>query len=183
MELQKTTELCCFWWRRGANTTTLFHLTMVLFVPASDFLALGLGMNGADRWEKHKPEIQEEDFRAFFGASSLTFQEIWNDLRNAANVDARLGNKARPLDLLLSFRWMKSYHTEKELAKEFTLSEKTVRKITKKYTRKIHLLKADKVSDGRLRLSNTQPLNPFIYIATLDRLTSISTLRMGSSSS
>ena len=98
-----------------------------LALPNEDaFLWLGLkALNGTNEWQ-HSREKQVEQFRRLYGASAKILSLVWNDL---SDNDLLFG--AKPLHLLVLYRWMLAYQTELELHVLFGLSENTIRKWNK----------------------------------------------------
>lgn len=119
---------------------------MVYRITAEQFMALGLELAGYKRWRKYKVKTNIERFRAHFGALPKSCENIWFDLQMSANPECRIDSDADPKHLLLAFNFLWEYPTQKKLFTMFQLTEKTVGKWSKLYTRKIQLLLPSKVS-------------------------------------
>ena len=77
---------------------------------ADSFLRLGFSIRGFNNYDKIKEAGQIEYFRALYGTSPIVLAIIWKQLQNGLKV-----NGMRPIHLLLLYRWLRSYETEKEL--------------------------------------------------------------------
>jgi hypothetical protein len=64
----------------------------------ADFLEIGLETAGHPKWKSYKHERDVERFFVAYGADHVTINAIWNDLRDAGELDAT--NK--PVHFLLS---------------------------------------------------------------------------------
>jgi hypothetical protein len=114
---------------------------------AKDFLALGFELRGYHTWEGHSASSQEESFRSVYGTNSKVLEVIWRDLQRTPFVDCRIDTAiTKPIHLLLTYRWMKSYESEAELHTSFNLSEKTISKHIQIAVGKVALLRKIKVS-------------------------------------
>jgi hypothetical protein len=127
-------------------------LTMVVVAcSAEQFRLLGFQLRGFDRWLHSGPVSQEEKFRSVFGTHSKVVESVWVGLQSTPFEECRIDTKiTKPLHILLTYRWMKSYESEMELHTAFGLAENTVRKHINIVLFKIALLRKIKVSQASL---------------------------------
>ena len=122
---------------------------MVVVSTAFDktaFMRLGLRIAGFDKWEAYMEHTNIARFRAWYGSTPKTCAKVWLDLRSSTVDGCSIGADANPMHLLLALRFLKAYPSETELAGTFQISEKSVRKWSAEYTRKLQLLLPQMVS-------------------------------------
>lgn len=113
---------------------------------ANSFLVLGFEVRNYDGWERHGPDSQIELFRSLYGTSPSILAIIWQELLITDIPNARLRNHSRPVHLLLFFRWMRGYETEKELKMQFGMGVEIIRNWCREMAFKVSLLRAKVVS-------------------------------------
>lgn len=120
---------------------------MAVCVSASEFMALGLELVGYKHWRRYKEKANIERFKAHFGALPKSCEKIWVDLQMTTDDECRIESDANLRFLLLALRFVFSYPSEMQLSAMFQMSEKTVRKWSGVYTRKLQLLLPNMVSN------------------------------------
>ena len=105
------------------------------------FIELGLTMPRNHR--KHHRKV--EDFKSIYGAHPKAIAAIWKDLQTTPDEDERIDTVTEPYQLLIVYRWFKSYESEKELHTNFGPDEKDIRQWCKEITAKIAALRKIKV--------------------------------------
>ena len=92
------------------------------YVSPKDFMELGFEAS----------EINEDGqiayFRAIYGTSPSILALIWDDMNSNNDTGNKLDRHAKPIHLLLYYRWKRSYETELELRTQFNIGEETLRK-------------------------------------------------------
>jgi hypothetical protein len=111
-------------------------------------MALGLELAGYKRWQSYKEEANIKRFKAQYGALPESCENIWVDLQTTPDEDCCIESDASPRLLLLALRFLWVYPTEKQLCTMFDMSEKTVRKWSGIFSRKLQLLLPNKVSNA-----------------------------------
>jgi hypothetical protein len=92
-------------------------------------------------------------FLAHYGSNPIVYAKIWEDLQVTQCLDALIDSRTIDLALfLMTFRFLKCYPTEAELAATFRVCERTVRKWCRYYGCKIQALKEVKVSSASVML-------------------------------
>jgi hypothetical protein len=119
---------------------------MVVCISASEFMALGLELAGYKKWQSYKEKNNIERFKAQYGALPKSCENIWIDLQMAIDHECCVKSDASPRLLLLALRFLWVYPTENQLCTMFDMSEKTVRKWSGVFSRKLQLLLPKKVS-------------------------------------
>jgi hypothetical protein len=116
-------------------------------VSAAKFMAIGLDLAGFKNWRGSNERTNIRRFTGRYGPTPLTCENIWDDLQTSPNEACRINNSIvqRPPLLLLALRFLWAYPTEENLAAEFQMSPKTVRKWAALMVMKIHLLLPQKV--------------------------------------
>ena len=112
----------------------------------NDFLQLGFEVRGFLGYGKIKVATQKEYFRSLYGTFPGILASIWQDLRHSDIRDCKLDKNAKPIDLLLYYRWKRSYETEFELRTQFNIGEETLRKRIRSMAKKVAGLRATMVS-------------------------------------
>ena len=118
------------------------------------FMRLGLQIAGFDKWETYMEHTNIARFRAWYGPTPTTCAKVWLDLQSSTVDGCSIGSDANPVHLLLALRFLKAYPSETELAGTFQISEKSVRKWSAAYTRKLQLLLPQMVSCFTLLLNH-----------------------------
>ena len=122
---------------------------MVTVLTADEILRKGLVLVGYDyrRQDKVSTVTNLGRFRAQYGSNPVVYAQIWEDLQITATPEARIDNKMADADTyLMCIHFLKCYPTEIEQGGIFTGCEKSMRKWTWYYVRKIQALKHQKVS-------------------------------------
>jgi hypothetical protein len=104
---------------------------MAVFVACSaeQFRLLGFQLRGFHTWSNSDRASQEGKFRSVFGTSSQVIESVWVGLQTTPFEDCRIDTKiTTPVHILLTYRWLKSYESEKELHTGFNMAENTIRK-------------------------------------------------------
>ena len=109
-------------------------------------MRLGLEIAGFKKWETYEEHTNEARFRGWYGPSAKLCAKIWLGLQSSTLDECRIANNENPVHLLLALRFLRAYPSEKELAGTFGMSEKSVRKWSAAYTRKLQLLLPGTVS-------------------------------------
>jgi hypothetical protein len=122
---------------------------MVTVLTADEILRKGLVLVGYDC--RHQDKVSRVTnlghFRAQYGSNPVVYAQIWEDLQCTATPEARIDNEMADADAyLMCIHFLKCYPTEVEQGGIFTGCEKTMRKWTWYYARKIQALKQQKVS-------------------------------------
>jgi hypothetical protein len=120
---------------------------MVVRVSAEEFMAIGLELAGYKRWQSYKEKANIQRFKAHYGAVPKSCENIWVDLQVTTDEECRIEGDASPRLLLLGLRFLWVYPTEKHLCTMFQMSEKTVRRWSGIFSRKLQLLLPSKVSN------------------------------------
>jgi hypothetical protein len=120
---------------------------MVVCISAKEFMALGLELAGYKQWQSYKETANIKRFKAHYGALPKVCENIWIDLQMATDEECRIKSDASPRLLLLGLRFLWVYPTESQLCTMFEMSEKTVRKWSGVFSRKLQLLLPNKVSN------------------------------------
>jgi hypothetical protein len=120
---------------------------MVVCISASEFMALGLELAGYKKWQSYKEKNNIERFKAHYGALPKSCENIWIDLQMATDDECCIKSDASPRLLLLGLRFLWVYPTENQLCTMFDMSEKTVRRWSGVFSRKLQLLFPKKVSN------------------------------------
>ena len=118
--------------------------TMVVSITEEKFMALGLDIAGFKNWEICKEKTNMERFQGWYEAKTKTCAAIWADLQMTTDEVGRIESDANPVHLLLALRFLRAYPSELELSGSFQMSEKTVRKWSDLFVRKIQSLKSKK---------------------------------------
>ena len=108
---------------------------------ALQFKNLGLRQAGYDNWHQWKESSSNDRFKQHYGVTPLTCADIWRDLYQSNNQDARVGDGDNPLHILIGIRFLFTYDTEADLSSFFGIrSHQTIREVSRLYARKIQLL-------------------------------------------
>ena len=112
-----------------------------------EFLQLGLQMrsNGTKTRNYRQRSRMVEDFRAIYGPHPAVLAALWIDLQTTPYEADRIDSVTEPSHLLIVYRWLRSYESEKELRTNFGPDEKQIRKWCKEITAKIAALRKMKV--------------------------------------
>ena len=109
-------------------------------LSATDLVFLGLEMAGFKRLANSSEKTNFDRFNSLYGATARSCHELFLQI---SEVDDR---QVHPKYFLLALRFLKEYPTEQQLCGMFNIqSEKTVRKWTKIYVKKIQELLPAKV--------------------------------------
>lgn len=124
---------------------------MIVIVTGDDILSRGLvlaGFNSA-RNNNVARETNLERFKALYGSNPCVYAQIWEDLQNTNNPEARIdATNKRIVNLdsfMMTIHFFKCYPTEAQLAATFKICEKSARKSCWYYAKKLQALKAEKV--------------------------------------
>jgi len=123
----------------------------VPFHPFSEdeFLSLGLQLRSntmaTGRWMNLKRSSQIELFKSIYGPHPLAMSLIWIDLQTSPFEADRIDDSTEPAYLLVVYRWLKSYESEKELYSNIGYTEKKIRYWCEEITQKVALLRKIKV--------------------------------------
>ena len=111
------------------------------------FIELGLTMrsNGDKRRNYRKHNRKIDDFRSIYAAHPKVIAAIWKDLQTTPFKEDRIDAVTEPSQLLIVYRWLKSYESETELRTNFGPDEKAIRQWCKEITAKIAALRKTKV--------------------------------------
>jgi hypothetical protein len=100
---------------------------------------LGVGMVAQAR---RLATTNEQDFESQFGSRPSVIANLWNRLHTTANSTLH-PSRHFPSDFLVALHWLRVYPTEKERKLALHISEKTARKWTWYYAKKIAALKTE----------------------------------------
>ena len=135
------------------------------FQPFSEaqFLQLGLKLrsNGnSSRWQTAKYMRQLELFQSAYTVHPRALTNIWIDLQTNPFEYNRIDASTKPEHLLLVYRWLSLYETEKDLSQTYGFGEKSIRRWCKDLTQKIAALRKIKIDpnwedDDNVLLSTT----------------------------
>lgn len=110
---------------------------------AKEFLLLGFKVRRFEDHAKVKEESQIAYFKSLFGTVPDILELVWSEMRHTTLEGAKIDNKsAKPLHLLLFYRWMRSYETEVELRTQFGIGEETLRKWIRYMAQRVAALRA-----------------------------------------
>lgn len=115
---------------------------------ADSFLDLGLQLksNGSsDRWKNHQKTSKIEQFLSCYGVHPLALSHIWVSLQTTPFAGDRIDDSVKPEHLIVVYRWLKSYESEKELDATFHFGEKNIRRFCRELTHKVACLRKIKV--------------------------------------
>jgi hypothetical protein len=114
-------------------------------ITAADMLEIGQELVGFSKSRQTiKRHTQIVRFMAHFGTCPVTCAAIYLDLQTTPNRTARI-EKPDIKRFFMALYWLKTYGTEAQLAGEFNVDEKTVRKWVAKYVDAMQALKGQKV--------------------------------------
>jgi hypothetical protein len=118
----------------------------VVILTADEMLAKGLELHGFDRTSKVSCSLKKSRFKSLYGSEPVVYAQMWEDLQTTAVQEARVDARTTTIDhFLMSLHFLKCYPRESKLAADFKISEKTVRKWIRHFTKKIQALKQEKV--------------------------------------
>jgi hypothetical protein len=118
-----------------------------------EFVNLGLEMRGnatAKGWKNLKHSSQIDLFKSTYGPHPLAVSLIWMDLQRSPFQADRIDDSVEPKHLLVMYRWLKSYESEKELYSNFGFPVKNIRKWCDDLSKKVALLRKIKVRRTKL---------------------------------
>lgn len=113
-----------------------------------EFVELGLSLrcNGINQnWQRNSYKSQVADFRSVYGIHPKALAAIWKDLHTSPFIEDRIDPKVDPEHILLVYRWLKSYESERELRTNMGYPEKKIRGWCETITEKVALLRRLKV--------------------------------------
>jgi hypothetical protein len=155
----------------------------MLILTADEFLLKGLELGGFDirRQGRVSQKTNLERFKGLYGSNPIVYAQMWEDLQTTDIAESRLkANELCVTRFLCSINFLKCYQSESERAGKFKICEKTARKWTWIYLKKIQGLKKAKVIKARplLRLQLVMILkrmaltyfSSFMYLFLLDCL-------------
>ena len=114
----------------------------------NEFLYLGLELrsNGrSNRWKTVKLESQIVNFQAAYTAHPKTLAAIWHDLQMTPLLELRIDASIKPDHMLLAYRWLTAYESEKDINVTYGYGEKSIRKACRDVTAKIAALRKIKI--------------------------------------
>lgn len=121
-------------------------MVAAVVVTADEMLAKGLELHGFDRTSKVSCLLKKSRFKSLYGSQPVVYAQIWEDLQTTAIQEARVDARTTTIDhFLMSLHFLKCYPKESKLAADFKISEKTVRKWSWYFIKKIQALKQEKV--------------------------------------
>ena len=123
------------------------------FIPftGDEFLELGLSLRrNALATAKAQGRVVSKaskiaDFKSSFGTHPSVVALVWRDLQQTPFVDDRIEEWVEPSHLLIVYRWLKSYESEKQLKTNLGHTEKRLRMYCLEITRKVALLRKIKI--------------------------------------
>ena len=123
---------------------------MAAVVPMTEdgFLELGLRLhrNGLySSGRKVKRETKIENFRSVYGPHPGVMAEIWNDLHTNPIKEDRVDGGMTATHLLIAYRFLKSYESERDLHSHYGYGEKKIREWCRVIPEKVALLRKRKV--------------------------------------
>jgi hypothetical protein len=124
----------------------------MLLLTADEFMQKGLELGGFDiqRQARVGRITNLECFKGLYGSNPIVYAQMWEDLQTTDIAEARLSSQELRVDYFLcSIHFLKCYHSESERAGKFKICEKTARKWTWVYAKKIQALKEAKVKEKR----------------------------------
>ena len=141
-----TQNLCLLLHRRSPSF--LLQSSIMIHFSAEAFMELGLDLSGYKDWRQCNYATNLDRFKARFGSTPQTCEDMWSDLQTSTDMNIQINNRVakRPTLLLLCIRFLWKYGTEQDLCSEFGMSENTVAKWTGFMTLKLSHLLSHKVS-------------------------------------
>ena len=134
-----------------------------------EFLRLGFEAQGDFSWSISKRENQIKNFRSLYGTSPKILSIIWAEIQSTGSNET----SAKPLHMLLLYRWMKSNQSENELKSCFGgISVRTIRKWRRILVVQVANLRTTKIdsnwnnTNGLLR-GRTTPSDPRASISII----------------
>ena len=122
---------------------------MAAIISPGQILQTGLMLVGfhAHAIQKVSRRTNLKRFRAHYGSNPIVYAQMWEDLHNSNNPDARIDSHTADVSLFLtSLHFLRCYPTEECLGATFWICEKTTRKWIWYFACKIQALKKEKVS-------------------------------------
>jgi hypothetical protein len=119
---------------------------MAITIPSNEILRLGLEVASGYNVNQKCETTKLLKFRAKYGASPNTCEEIFRDIQNDDLHQHRI-SKPNIIYFLMAMDWLKSYDTEENLATSYNVHVQTVRKWTQTYAKVIAAMKSNKVSN------------------------------------
>ena len=114
-----------------------------------EFIDLGLKLrsNGtSEGWRRLTQKSKLEHFRSAYTAHPAAIAAVWIDLQRTPFVEDRINESILPAHLLLVYRWLGAYESEKDLNNTYGIPEKKIRELCRSVTFKLSCLKKLKVS-------------------------------------
>lgn len=96
---------------------------------------------------------QVADFVSTYGVHPKALASIWHDLHTTPLLELRFDDTVQPEHILVVYRWLKSYETEKELRSSYGYGVESIRSWCKNITSKIAGLQKIKVRVIKLLVS------------------------------
>jgi len=119
----------------------------LLFTPltANEMLERGLRVLGVgmEAQARRLATTNEKDFESHFGSRPTVIADLWNRLHTTATGVPLLPGKHFPSDFLVALHWLRIYPTEKGRKISLHIGEKTGRKWSWLYAKKIAALKEE----------------------------------------
>ena len=128
---------------------TLRGISYRLF-SEDEFLMQGLEFrsNGVKKsQQKCKKESLILDFKSIYGVHPAALCLIWVDLQTTPFESCRIDDSVSTDELLIVYRWLKSYESAKALSTNFSMTIKDIRRVCRELPYKIASLRKLKVSD------------------------------------
>lgn len=117
-------------------------MNAIVRITEAEVLLMGLKTIGYDLLRQQKTQYSKnlQRFRAAFGTLPITASQAFSEIQDQSLGEARI-KKPNADYLLMALMWLNLYSTESQLAGQFKLDEKTVRKWIWSYLLAIHALK------------------------------------------
>jgi hypothetical protein len=124
-------------------------MVATVVLTADEILSKGLELQGFERTtrqSKASHELNESRFKSFYGSKPIVYAQLWEDLQTTAIPEARIDARTTTIDhFFMSLYFLKCYPKESKLAGDFKIGEKTARKWSWDFIKKIRALKGEKV--------------------------------------
>ena len=122
---------------------------MAVDFDSDAFLTLGLNLDSKKDWQNRcKKTSNVLRFRQIYGAYPKTCESMWNDMKTSRNMFCQLDKSSDPKHFLLALRFLYEYPTETQLSGRFGMAEKSIRKWTRIFQKKIAILLLNKVRNN-----------------------------------
>lgn len=98
-----------------------------------------------DYWRKLKLDKRTSEFVNEYTVHPRALAAIWRDLNTSRFAELRIDGTVKPEHLLLVYRWLSAYESEKKLRRSFDFGEHQIREKCRVITSKIAALRKIKV--------------------------------------